>query len=137
MMSLPHKIDISRLAVLDRIAGRTMGASRGANDAHNDSIRLRVEAHADLQRMIGEIRANFGWNLANDIPALRKQGGNAAVWADNHDAAQTYLADLAAKIKTAAGLRDDASERRDAAGNLAKRCREWAEANALVKQGAR
>lgn len=116
-MELPHRIDISRLAVLDQIASRHMGARKSAHDHAND---LRVAKHQQAQR-VEELREQ-----------LRLRGGDAL--ASNLKAAIAELEGMAGPLDDAIANEQETGERANAAGNLASHARQWAASAGLIRE---
>ncbi|MER8844033.1 hypothetical protein [Mesorhizobium australicum] len=109
-----HKLDPSRLNVLDRIKGRHLGAARDGTESQNEANRARNAAQAELTRLQEQARMRPGLDLTPQIRAAEAE----------LEAAEKRLAD--ARVTN-----EIAHERYNAAGNLVSNVRRWAEGKGI------
>lgn len=110
MQQTPHKLDLSRLAVLDRIADRTLGARRSAGERANE---LQLKRHA-IGRAIEELRER-----ARQFPNDERIAGQLASKKDE-------LERLARPLEEAVLNREQINKIGNEAGLLAAHTRDWA-----------
>lgn len=116
-MQLPHKLDLSRLAVIDRIADRTLGARRSAGERANE---LQLKRHA-IGRAIEELR-----ETARQFPNDERIAGQLAARKDEFER-------LARPLEEAILNREQINKIGNDAGLLAAHTHDWAVGAGLIE----
>lgn len=117
MQQTPHKLDLSRLAVLDRIADRTLGARRSAGERANE---LQLKRHA-IGVAIEELR-----ETARRFPNDQRVASQLAAKKDEFER-------LARPLEQAVLDREQINKIGNDAGLLAAHTRDWAVDAGLIE----